>query len=256
MLCQKIFTAIHEIASKIRLMRFSCFITLFLGVVCSSFAQLGTNDNFQLWVDPSIGYQLSSATRLSADLYYRTRLNDTQWQQTVLRPGISHVLSKRVIVLGGVGWFSVRDHELPVRNEIRYWAGMQYTHPLVAKIDLQHYLRIEERTFYQEGIDNFDILRFRYRLGLSYALKKLDEKGKSRQLMLQYEPMLAINKWGLAEQFFSTERIYLGLGNTLSKKTRLDIFYMLQWGKVSKVNRFEFTDYILQLRFQYTLNAQ
>jgi len=159
--------------------------------------------DFQVWLDPTVNYNLAPRVRLSNDLYYRTKLNDLQWKQTVVRPGLAYTWSKRVIVLGGVGWFRIKDHDLEARNEMRYWGGVQYTHPLFRKIDLQHYIRIEERVFSQNGYEGYNNLRLRYRLGASYPIKEKDEKGKSAVVLLQYEPFLTVNEGKLNEQFLT-----------------------------------------------------
>ncbi|CAD5253694.1 MULTISPECIES: DUF2490 domain-containing protein [unclassified Imperialibacter] len=236
-------------------MRFFLFGALLLvNLQYVSAQSLQSNTNFQLWIDPTVNYSLSTKTRFSSDVYYRTRLNDIGWKQTVLRPGISHSISEKVTVLGGVGWFRTKDHETPPRNEIRYWAGLQYTHHLFWKVDLQHYFRAEERVFYQEGADNYQNLRLRYRLGLNYLLKEKDENGKSAQLALQYEPFLTTNSGHLSDQFFNTERLYLGVSNSLSPAIRVDAYYMLQWGRTLKAEQFYFTDHIIQVKFVYTIN--
>ena len=236
-------------------MRFYLFAALLLANLRFVSAQSSQNNtNFQLWLDPTINYNLCAKTRLSSDIYYRTKLNDIGWRQTVLRPGISHTISKRVTVLGGVGWFRLEDHDLEPRNEIRYWAGLQYTHHLFWKVDLQHYFRAEERMFYQKGADNYQNLRLRYRLGLSYPLKEKDASGKSAQLALQYEPFLTTNSGHLSDQFFNTERLYFGVSNSLSPAIRVDAYYMLQWGRMLKAEQFYFTDHIIQLKFIYTIN--
>jgi hypothetical protein len=228
------------------------FLFLRLSFVSAQSSQ--SNTHFQLWVDPTVNYNLSAKTRLSSDIYYRTRLNDIGWRQTVLRPGISHSISEKVTVMGGVGWFRLKDHELQPRNEIRYWAGLQYTHYLFWKVDLQHYFRAEERMFYQKGADNYQNLRLRYRLGLNYLLREKDENGKSAQLALQYEPFLTTNSGHLSDQFFNTERLYFGISNSLSQAIRVDAWYMLQWGRTLKAEPFYFTDHIIQLKFIYTIN--
>lgn len=210
--------------------------------------------NVQVWIDPTLHYNLSAKTRLSCDVYYRTRLNDLSWGQTIIRPGLFYSFNSHLTGMGGVGLFSTHQEGRSTRNEIRYWGGVQYNHSIAGKWSGQHYFRAEERTFYEKGAEGSSNLRLRYRISLLYLIAEKPKRNSSSQLALQYEPFFTVTQHSPAPSFFSTERVYFGVSNKLGRRVRIDAVYILQWGKQAKHDDLEFTDHILQCKLQYTLN--
>ena len=133
----------------------------------------------QIWLDYNVSYSLSERVNVYGDIGARTIIPN-EWYRYVIRPSISYKLPKRFLpnsyhnskLHGGVGFFFTNNLSESNRLEIRPFQGIKLTWPDRPKINIWHYVRLEERFDIETANwENTFGLRLRYQAEMVLFLK-------------------------------------------------------------------------------------
>jgi len=133
----------------------------------------------QIWLDYNVSYTISEKVNVYGEIGART-IFPNEWNRYVIRPSISYKLPKRFLpnlyhnlkLYAGAGFFFTNNLTESNRLEIRPFQGIKVTWPDRPKINISHYVRLEERFDIETANwDNTFGLRLRYQAEMVLFLK-------------------------------------------------------------------------------------
>ena len=233
-----------------------------IGLNLKGYAQDSLSNNIvteQIWLEYNISNTVSEKVNRHMDLGART-IFPNEWYRFVIRPSFSYKLPKRILpnlhhnskLHGGVGFFYTFNSNESDRLEIRPFQGIKLTWPNRPKINIRHYVRLEERFDIETASwSNTFGLRFRYQAEMVLFLK-----GKwlsfNDGIYLPFGLELFWNLIGV-QQFNDAVRITPGIGYEFSDtwKGELGIGYFYTRNTVEDV--FATNDLVLRIRLFHKL---
>ena len=213
----------------------------------------------QIWLDYNVSYSLSERVNVYGDIGART-IFPNEWYRYVIRPSISYKLPKRFLpnsyhnskLHGGVGFFFTNNLSESNRLEIRPFQGFKLTWPDRPRINIWHYVRLEERFDIETANwENTFGLRLRYQAEMVLFLKG-DWLSFNDGVYLPIGLELFWNLIGV-KQFNDAVRITPGIGYEFSPlwKGELGIGYFYTRNTVEDV--FGTNDIVFKIRVYHTL---
>lgn len=167
--------------------------------------------------------KINSKWNIHNEVQYRNYNAIGDLEQLLLRTGVGYNLDESNNVLLGYGYILSEnyigdtDDKISV-NEHRIF--QQYTSKQnVGKVKLSHRYRFEQRF-----VENDFKLRFRYFLSLNIPFKS-NESGVSPLYLSAYNEIFLNSK----SSIFDRNRVYGGLGYTVSENIRIELGYMNQF---------------------------
>lgn len=143
-------------------------------------------------------------------------------EQLLLRTGLGYDLTDNSNILIGYGYINSENYTSVSEKETiqEHRIYQQFINKTkVGSVNLQHRYRFEQRFV----LEDFK-LRFRYFLGINVPLNF--SKGTTSKFYLSGYNEIFLNS---RVNVFDRNRTYLGLGNKLSKKLKMEIGYMNQF---------------------------
>lgn len=189
------------------------------------------------WLALSGNYKFSSHWGAYFDVQFRSSDEWKYLQQLVIRPGITYHFNKQQNAAFGYAYSETFRHsENNNIVESRIWEQFIQTHK-IKKVFVTHRLRLEQR-FIDNGTADLFSQRFRYSAKFILPFKKYEDSFKKGFYMAaQNELFLNVqNKENVNNSLFDRNRSYLFLGNRISKKLDIELAYLHQYVKGSKVN--------------------
>jgi hypothetical protein len=222
----------------------------------------GNSITEQIWLDYNPTFSKSEKVDVYADFGVRT-IYPNEWYRFVFRPSFSYKLPKRFLpnlahnskLHGGVGFFFTNNLSEPNRFEIRPFQGIKLTWPNRPRINIRHYVRLEERFDIEtESWSNTFGLRFRYQAEMVLFLKG-DWLSFNDGVYLPIGLELFWNLIGV-QQFNDAVRITPGVGYKFSDtwKGELGIGYFYTRNTVEDV--FATNDLVLRIRLFHNLSSK
>ena len=241
---------------------FFIIVLLSIGLNPSANAQDSLSNSIvteQIWLDYNISKPLSEKVNVYGDIGART-IFPNEWYRYVVRPSISYKLPKRFLpnlyhnskLTGGIGFFFTHNLSESNRFEIRPFQGLELMWPNRPKINIRHYVRLEERfDIATANWDNTFGLRFRYQAEMVLFLK-----GEWFNFMDGvYLPVGLELFWNLigVKQFNDAVRITPGIGYEFNPEWRgeLGIGYFYTRNTVEDV--FGTNDIVFRIRVYHKL---
>ena len=197
-------------------------------------SQNDANNKLMSWFNISGEYSFSKRTSISS-LYSLRRANFVEnWQQSLLRVGISYKATSNLTLTPGYDWvISFLYGKQPIAEkftEHRLFEQITLKQN-IWKLKLNHRYRFEQRFF---SNNSFVKHRFRYKLGLSIPIDK------NTKWSLQAFDELFINYGArINNHIFDQNWIYAGILHKLNKRTALKLGYMNQYILKSNNNQTE-----------------
>ena len=105
-------------------MRWLLVLLTFLLSAASVDAQRATTD-FQFWADYNIGYRIDDRWSIGGDIGARGVLSNSEWNQFLLRPGVSYRVADWFTPTVGAAVFSTLSDISDNVNEFRLYPGCQ-----------------------------------------------------------------------------------------------------------------------------------
>ncbi|MCU0417810.1 MAG: DUF2490 domain-containing protein [Cytophagaceae bacterium] len=206
-------------------------------------------------------FNVSSKIGIHTEYQFRREEFISNWQQSLLRIGMSYSLSKKTIIRLGYAWVETFSYgEIPINNfnkdftEHRIFQMVQLNNK-ENKIEFTHRFMFEQRfigrylTSESKSEDVFSLLyRMRYMFRIQIPLKGSEIKNKTPYLALYDELFIGFGK-NVNENIFDQNRIGLLIGYRISKTLRLEAGYInqiLQLGReVNNSNVFQYNNGII-----------
>ena len=232
---------------------------LFGGHLLYSQDSLNNTLTEQVWLDYNISYSLSEKVNVYGDIGVRTIIPNA-WYRYVIRPSISYRLPKRFLpslyhnstLHGGVGFFYTHNLTESNRLEIRPFQGFKLTWPNRPRINIRHYVRLEERfDIATTNWDNTFGIRLRYQAEMVLFLKG-DWFSFNNGFYLPIGLELFWNLKGV-KQFNDAVRVMPGIGREFSPnwKAELQMGYFYTRNTVEDV--FGTNDIVFRIRVYHKL---
>ncbi len=202
----------------------------------------------QIWMDFFPHFFISESLIYDGDIGYRTRVDDNTWSRFYFRPGVRYLLSDRVELRGGVGLFFDDHSTQPSTFEFSPYQGVHARWPVIGRLRFIHYVRFEERSVWEQEVDDgytFE-MRFRYQLSAKYLFCEPcgDEYWFAQVRGEVFHPLISEVK----EIYRNRTRISLGAGYKRSRKWTFELNYNWQKSKSGPDDSFSVADHII--RFQ------
>lgn len=167
--------------------------------------------------------KINSKWNIHNEVQYRNYNAIGDLEQLLLRTGVGYNLDESNNVLLGYGYILSENYIEDADNKIsvnEHRIFQQYTSKQnVGKVKLSHRYRFEQRF-----VENDFKLRFRYFLSLNIPFKS-NESGVSPLYLSAYNEIFLNSK----SSIFDRNRVYGGLGYTVSENIRIELGYMNQF---------------------------
>lgn len=186
--------------------------------------------------------KISLSDRWSVHAEYQWRRNEliTEWQQSLLRLGISYQPQERLLLRAGYGWIETYPYgEIPLNSlgrdftEHRIFEMIQFTGQ-EGRFDISHRFMLEQRfigkyaSAASEKEDVFPLQnRIRYMLRLQAPLNREKMQDKTLYAAFFDELFIGFGK-NVAVNVFDQNRCGLVLGYRVNKNLRLEAGYLNQ----------------------------
>jgi hypothetical protein len=208
----------------------------------------------QIWLDYNPSIKINERLHLYGDIGFRT-IFPHEWNRAIIRPSISYKLPKALLkklqhnseLHGGIGFFFTNNKSESNRLEIRPFQGYKLIWPNRPRIQIKHYVRLEERFDIQtNNWKNTFGLRFRYQARMELHFSG-DYTAFYKRIYIPAEIELFWNLIG-TKQFNDAVRISSGIGYEFSSawKWELNIGYHYTRNTVEDV--FATNDVVFRIR--------
>jgi hypothetical protein len=218
-------------------------------------AQVSAEPNNMLWTDFFFQYTISNHFRFLFHTNYKHLLNNGKWDQYMIRPTLVYMMNDYIYFQGGIQFLYTDAGDLN-KFEIRPWQGMNIFFPRIGKIYINHFLRIEERFFYQNvGEKEASSLRGRYAILTFIPLNHSTLSPKTVYLIPNVE-FLGDLMGKNVERFIANSRYSMGIGYQFSDHIRFETVYMMQRSRDSREENFSTSDHAIRLVLRYQVTRQ
>jgi hypothetical protein len=208
--------------------------------------------DFQTWTDITLTYFKSQKFSFGGDAGLRGIVSSKDWNLFYIRPAIHYSFTPTFKLSGGVGSFNTFNKTLSNISEIRIFQDAHISWPDIGWVDFYHRLRLEERFFFYQSLENEVSLRGRYLIRARTMNFKFIGQKKMYYIKAMWEAFLPIGE-SATELFIHNQRWYAALGFQPSNRMRYEIFYIWQKSREFKDDGFSTSENILRIRFFYTL---
>lgn len=204
--------------------------------------------DFQSWIDFTTVHNYNSRWAYTGDYGLRGVVSGEQWSTFLVRPTFKYKITPILDVRAGVALFYTRDKLLDNVLELRFHQEVNVKWPEVVGMVFKHRVRLEERFFFYEDIDNEFSARARYRLYFETPDLKIFKNCGPFFGMTSIELFLPFGE-SATERFINSNRIEIGLGHRTSRKFRWELHYIWQNSKSYEDDAFKTTENIFRARF-------
>ncbi len=207
----------------------------------------------QLWLDFFPHFFIKEGWIYDGDIGFRTRVDDDTWKRYYFRPGVRYLLSDRVELRGGLGVF-YDDNKIQTNTfEFSPYQGIHARWPVLGRLRFIHYVRFEERSVWEQSVDDgytFE-LRFRYQLSAKYLFCQPcgDEYWYAQARGEAFHPVIS----EVDEVYRNRTRLTVGAGYQQSRKWTFEINYNWQRSKTGPNDSFDVADHIIRLQVRRRL---
>lgn len=228
-------------------MRKLFYILLF---IITSFRHAYAQDeiDFQTWIDFTTVHNFNNRWAYTGDYGMRGVVSGEQWSTFLVRPTFKYKLTPIFDSRAGLALFYTRDIVLDNVLELRLHQEVDVKWPEIVGMVFKHRVRLEERFFFYEEIDNEFSARARYRFYFETPDIRIFKNSGPFFGMTSIEFFLPIGE-SATERFVNNNRIEIGLGHRTSKKFRWELHYIWQNSKAYEDDSFKTSENIFRLRF-------
>ena len=242
---------IHYRTLRRRFLRIALFLGSITGFLLTPAAPADAEENStQFWADYNINYKIDQNWALGGDLGGRTAISNTEWNQFLIRPGVTYRPADWLSVVGGAALFSTLSNITENVNEFRLFQDANLrlsTIPLVVPFGR---LRAEERFFFYETRDDDWYLRGRVLAGLQTK----DVAIGTQTFFLQgiWEGFWSLAGEVSPEVFVDQTRIHAAFGHRFASGWRYELHYIWQKAREGSDQGLDLSIRILRLRVFHT----
>lgn len=240
-------------SSSIKLIIFTSLWALLLIHSSNLFSQIeDENVSYQAWLDYNAKYSVSRKFKVYGDVGYR-KISPNIWTKYYIRPAVSYFQSiplksgKYITVTYhlGLGAFFTNTTDSSNILEMRPFQGVNIQWPNFKRLQIDHYIRLEEQFYFINDTRDFD-LRLRYMFSGVFHWQKEDWS----TLNNFYMPFHIEFLWNLlnSKNTDNTIRITPGIGYTFNLKWKLEFSasYHRNWIEID--DKFETNNVVFRLR--------
>ncbi len=218
-------------------------------------AQAIDEPNNMVWTDFFLQYTFNNHFRFLFHTNYKHLLNNGNWDQYMIRPTLVYTMNDHFYFQGGIQLLYTDEGDLN-KFEIRPWQGMNIFFPRIRNIYINHFLRIEERFFYQNiGEKETSSLRGRYAILTFIPLNHASMSPKTVYLLPNVE-FLGDLMGKNVERFIANSRYSMGIGYQFSDHFRFETVYMMQRSRDTREENFITSDHVIRLVVRYHVTRQ
>jgi len=223
-------------------------VKLLLSVGLSLMLLSATAQRKEFWGDVTITVPISDKLMLFADGGPRRALETKYPYSFYVRPSFVYRINQQLSVMGGLAWFGNALGASHL-HEIRGWQGIRFDTFIMKQIQVNNYIRLEERKFNTDTQADF-LLRFRWLTGFTFLINSdaLEKGTFYTPLSFEWFEDLNDKQW-----LINKTRIYAGVGYALSGNSRIEVFYINNTFRTSARESFVAND-VLRMRLHFTLN--
>ncbi|MBW4888848.1 DUF2490 domain-containing protein [Mucilaginibacter sp. HMF5004] len=189
-------------------------------------------DNLHTWIVYNGQHLITDKFGLHAEIQVRRNNGLSNWQQLLLRPGLFYKVNKNVLATAGYCFVETYPYgDIPSAKtafpEHRIWEQVQLTQQ-TGSVDITNRFRLEQRFIGDASAGTFTNVRYENRA--RYMFKANIPLGKASPFYLPVydEIFIAFGK-NVKYNTFDQNRLGLGLGYNVGKKTKLEVGYMYQY---------------------------
>ena len=216
----------------------------------------------QIWLDYKVSQSLSEKVNVYGEIGART-VFPNEWYRYVIRPSVSYKLPQQFIknsfhnskLYGGFALFFTDNNTESNRLEIRPFQGFKLTWPDRPKINIWHYVRLEERFDIETANwENTFGLRLRYQAEMVLFLKGEWIRFNAGV----YLPIGLELFWNLigVKQFNDAVRITPGIGKEFSPSWKAEFRVGYFYTRQTVQDVFGTNDIVFRIRVYHTLLKQ
>ncbi len=226
------------------------FFSILIIYINSSFFCIGQKtikyNNLQ-WAQYYNQLKISKKISILSDCSIRSMDSFSQWQQMLIRTGVSYKLIDNIQGTTGAGCFVSFSNNKPSRVELRPYQDFSSSH-LLNNISVQHRFRTEARYFrnIKDGIisktSNFNF-RLRYRFFCEIPLISFSKDSTEKNIMLNIGNEIFVNVGKeIVYNILDNNRLLIGIAMKANKKLSISLTYAYQFGQRNSPNLYEHSD--------------
>ncbi|TFV97660.1 DUF2490 domain-containing protein [Algoriphagus kandeliae] len=207
----------------------------------------------QFWFNYSLKFPLTEKISLGGDAGVRGLFTNPDWKQTLIRPTATFKLNNQLSLSGAVAWFGTSLENSNELNEFRLHQGVTLKTPTSGPIDFFYRFRVEERFFYFQENNTFNV-RVRGLIGVN--TKDITWLGEKRPIFFQslFEGFQTIDKQAEQELFVNQTRLHFALGHKISKQFRYEFHFISQRYRIFNEQGIRPAQNVLRVRLFHRLN--
>jgi hypothetical protein len=173
----------------------------------------------------------------------------------MIRPTLVYTMNDLIYFQGGIQMLYTDEGALNVL-EVRPWQGMNVFFPRIRNIYINHFFRLEERFFYENGGEHeASSLRGRYAILTTIPLNHASLSPRTFYLRPNIEfigDLMGKN----VERFIANNRYSLGAGYQFNDHFRFETIYMMQRSRDTREEDFVTSDHVVRLVLRYQVTRQ
>lgn len=218
-------------------------------------AQNTEEPDIQIWTDFFLQYTINNHFRFQFHTNYKHLTNNGKWDQFMIKPTLVYTMNDYFYFQGGIQLSYTDEGEL-YKFEIRPWQGINIFFPRLWNLYINHFIRIEERFFYQNiGEKETGSLRGRYAIGTYIPLNHRELTPKTLYLWPYVEFLGDLLGQNL-ERFIANNRYSLGVGYQFNDHFRFETVYMMVRSRDTREEDFILSDHIIRVGLRYYVTKQ
>ena len=242
----------------LRIIIFTSLCAFFLIQSTRLFSQIEDEElTYQLWLDYNANYHVSGKFKVYGDVGYR-RISPDIWTRYYIRPAVSYfhslpLKSGKYLTITyhfGIGTFFTNAVDTSNNLEIRPFQGVDLQWPTFKRLQINHYVRLEEQFEYTNNDWDFG-LRGRYMIaGIFHWNRETWNKLNNFYLPFHIEFFWNITTTSLNNDLI---RITPGLGYTFNLKWKMEFSTSYHRTRIDVDNSFETNDIVFRLRLFHNI---
>lgn len=228
-----------------RLLKCIYFGMLIFFIFTSAFANEPTTRHTKVWLQTTVIGPLIPDTKFRYYLLPRIRFIDNKYkyEEGSIYLGLGYQPIQTLLIFGGIALLNSKSYEGDIHKEYRYFQQTDWT---IVSCDTIHVIHRSLFEFRKRQHEKQHASRLRERIMIRIPLTRFHNK----TLVFFDEVFMNFNhpRW-ISRKFISDNRIFIGIGFTLSKTMVLDVGYIkqYQYANPNRINNVIFTNLNMNL---------
>ena len=216
---------------------------------------VGQRTDHQLWMNYAVNIPLNSKFRVGGDAGLRGLISNQEWNQVLLRPTATYAINETFSFAAALAWFTTLYRDDINSHEFRLHQDVNISWPDLNIVHFFSRIRLEQRWFFYENLDDSFDLRLRYLAGAESRDFTLFKWKRPFYIQVIYEGFQTLDN-NSVEVFINRTRFHAAFGNRISKRFRFEFHFISQSSRQFIEDSFSTGQYIYRIRLFHRIERK